>query len=198
MNNIGLLIQLSGLTQETVSKKLDVTPATVSFWKDGKKEPKISKLISLSELFGVTVGCVVGTEPIPAGYPNHQRPASGSASFSTSTLELQTSTPELQTSTSELQTSTPASTDFQSRIPAARTGAPSLLQNEKEQPEPSQTAPADPSAAPAPFSADQLAFLDNRLDQQGQLLDQRLDQFKYDLLEAIREDISSLSEKKHG
>ena len=176
------------LSQDKLGEIAGVSRVQINRYENGKAVPDFSTIIKIADALHASIDYLVGRTDVNWIQPISEVPLSAQApSLST-----------VPTFTPELQTSTPACTDFQSRIPAARTGAPSLLQNEKEQPEPSQTAPADPSAAPAPFSADQLAFLDNRLDQHGQLLDQRLDQFKYDLLEAIREDISSLSEKKHG
>lgn len=74
MSNLNELIRLSGIKQELIARKLGVSQATISFWKSGKKNPTIENAVSLAQLFNVTVGCVVGTEPIPEGYPLYTTP----------------------------------------------------------------------------------------------------------------------------
>ena len=70
MNNLGELIRLSKIKQDYLARKLNVSQATVSFWKSGKKTPTVDNAIALADILGVTVGCIVGTENIPDGYPD--------------------------------------------------------------------------------------------------------------------------------
>lgn len=75
MGNLSVLISLSGIKQEIVAREVGVSQATISFWKSGKKTPTVENAIALARLFGVSVGCVVDTEPVPEGYPdNYIRP----------------------------------------------------------------------------------------------------------------------------
>lgn len=136
---------LNGIKQFVLAKDISVAQPTVSDWESGKTNPSIDNLISLSKYFNVTVGCVVGTEPIPEGYPNStQRPA---------------------------------------QIQAVPDPAPAPVQIPRTHfPPEAEDTPGDP-----PFSAEQISFLDDRLDR-----------LKDEIVSAIQEDISSLSEKKHG
>lgn len=70
MGNLSVLISLSGIKQEIVAREVGVSQATISFWKSGKKTPTVENAIALARLFGVSVGCVVDTEPVPEGYPD--------------------------------------------------------------------------------------------------------------------------------
>jgi transcriptional regulator with XRE-family HTH domain len=63
-----------GIKQQTLSKDMGVAQPTVSDWESGKMNPSIDNLIALSRYFNVTVGCIVGTEPVPEGYPDHLAP----------------------------------------------------------------------------------------------------------------------------
>lgn len=45
----------SGLSQELVSRKLEVSRQTIANWEDGKSIPNAEKAIALAKLFGVTV-----------------------------------------------------------------------------------------------------------------------------------------------
>ncbi len=65
------LRKLKDIKQGTLAKDMGVSQPTVSDWESGKMNPTIDNLIFLSHYFSVTVGCIVGTEPIPEGYPNH-------------------------------------------------------------------------------------------------------------------------------
>lgn len=71
MSNLAELIRLSGIKQEIVAKEAGVSQATISFWKSGKKKPTLENAIVLAKIFGVSVGCIAGTERIPDGYPNN-------------------------------------------------------------------------------------------------------------------------------
>ena len=68
-----------GLKQAALAKALGIkNQASISEWENGKKSISVDHAIMFSRFFHVTVGCVVGTEPIPADYPAHvinSRPA---------------------------------------------------------------------------------------------------------------------------
>lgn len=75
MSNLAELIRLSDIKQETIAREAGVSQATISFWKSGKKTPSLENAIALSRIFGVSVGCIAGTEPVPEGYPeNYKKP----------------------------------------------------------------------------------------------------------------------------
>lgn len=69
------LRKLIGIKQGALARDLNVSQPTVSDWEAGNLNPSIDNLIRISNYFGVTVGCVIGTEPIPEGFPeSHVRP----------------------------------------------------------------------------------------------------------------------------
>ena len=68
------LRKLSGIKQAAFAKDMNVAQASVSEWENGKTSPSIDNLIAVARYFHVSVGCVVGEEPIPDGYPNHWPP----------------------------------------------------------------------------------------------------------------------------
>ena len=75
MLRIKELRKLKGIKQQTLAKDMGVAQPTVSDWESGNMNPSIDNLITLSRYFNVTVGCIVGTEPIPDGFPdNHIQP----------------------------------------------------------------------------------------------------------------------------
>ena len=49
----------SGLTQNEIASKLGVSGQTILNWENGIYEPKISQLIQLADLFGVTVDYLI-------------------------------------------------------------------------------------------------------------------------------------------
>ena len=51
-----------GLSQEQLAIKLDVTRQSVSKWESDIAMPELSKLITISELFGVTIDYLVKDE----------------------------------------------------------------------------------------------------------------------------------------
>ena len=51
-----------GLSQEQLAIKLDVTRQSVSKWESDVAMPELSKLITISELFGVTIDYLVKDE----------------------------------------------------------------------------------------------------------------------------------------
>ena len=64
------LRKLMGIKQQSFAKDMHVSQPTVSDWENGNVNPSIENLISLSQYFGVSIGCIIGTEPIPEGYPD--------------------------------------------------------------------------------------------------------------------------------
>ena len=52
----------NGITQVDLSKKLGVPRSTVANWEQERCEPSLSDLILLAEVFGVTVGYLIGAE----------------------------------------------------------------------------------------------------------------------------------------
>ena len=69
------LRKINGIKQNVLAKDMAVSQPTVSDWESGNVNPSIENLIALSKYFSVTVGCVIGTEPIPEGYPeNYKKP----------------------------------------------------------------------------------------------------------------------------
>lgn len=50
------------LTQEALGRAVGYDQSRVAKWENGSLEPNVDTLIALAELFGVTVGYIVGTE----------------------------------------------------------------------------------------------------------------------------------------
>ncbi len=53
----------SGLSQEQLAEKLDVSRQSVSKWESGISMPETEKLIAISEFFGVSLDALIGKEP---------------------------------------------------------------------------------------------------------------------------------------
>ena len=51
-----------GLSQEALAEKLGVSRQSVSKWETGEATPEVSKLLSLSKLFGVTTDYLLDDE----------------------------------------------------------------------------------------------------------------------------------------
>lgn len=60
--NLMRLRKQNGLSQEELGNQLDVSRQTVSKWELGQTTPEMDKLMALSELFGVSIDCLVGKE----------------------------------------------------------------------------------------------------------------------------------------
>ena len=58
--------QNSGMTQEDVANKIMVSRVTVSHWENGKSLPDILSLISLSDLYSISLDELVKGDPIMA------------------------------------------------------------------------------------------------------------------------------------
>ena len=123
-----------GLKQAALAKAIGIkNQASISEWENGKKSLSVDHAIMFSRFFHVTVGCVVGTEPIPADFPGlvlNSQPASSL---------LSPVHPAFAEEAQEFQTS--SASDARSA--------------EKNAPE-SRNA----DAADIPFSAEQIQFLD--------------------------------------
>ena len=76
MNNLRELRERKGLKQAALAKELDVkNQASISEWETGRKGLSLENAIMFARYYGVTVGCIAGTEPIPDGFPdNHIQP----------------------------------------------------------------------------------------------------------------------------
>lgn len=59
----------AGLRQHHVAEKIGLSRASVTNIETDRQEPTIATLVTLSGLFGVSVGVLVGTEPMPAVPP---------------------------------------------------------------------------------------------------------------------------------
>ena len=55
-----LLRKQNQLTQEEVAVALSVTRQTISNWETDKVKPTIDKVIELSEMYRVSLDCIVG------------------------------------------------------------------------------------------------------------------------------------------
>ena len=53
-----------GLRQDELAAKLKTYPAQISTWERSKHEPGVSAVVALAEAFGLSVGQIIGTEPI--------------------------------------------------------------------------------------------------------------------------------------
>ncbi len=53
----------SGLSQEALAEKLDVSRQSISKWESGASMPETEKLIAIGEFFGVTLDELIGHEP---------------------------------------------------------------------------------------------------------------------------------------
>lgn len=73
-NNLKELCKRSGLKQAALGKMVGVSQGVVSEWQNGNIYPSAEKLIELSKVLNVTVGTILGTEPIPEGYPLYTTP----------------------------------------------------------------------------------------------------------------------------
>lgn len=54
-----------GMTQLDLAKALDVSGGTVAMWETGKRRPQFDTLEKISELFGCSLGYVLGTTDDP-------------------------------------------------------------------------------------------------------------------------------------
>lgn len=67
--DIGRKLQRSrmdaGLTQEQAAEALDVTRQTVSNWENGKTYPDIKNIVDISELYHVSLDCLLKGKEMP-------------------------------------------------------------------------------------------------------------------------------------
>lgn len=52
----------AGLTQVDIAEKLDVSPAAIGAWENGRAKPRLTKLGQLAELLGTTVADLMGED----------------------------------------------------------------------------------------------------------------------------------------
>lgn len=71
MNNVRELRLRANVKQTTLAKETGFSQSSVSEWDKGKNSFTIDAAISMAHFFHVSVGCVVGDEPIPENYPFH-------------------------------------------------------------------------------------------------------------------------------
>lgn len=62
MNRIKLTRESLGLSQKFVAVSVGVSPASVSMWESGTKDPTRENLIKLADLFGVSVDYLLERE----------------------------------------------------------------------------------------------------------------------------------------
>lgn len=67
MSVIKLMREKMRLSQEDVAEKIGVSRFTIINWESGKREPKLSELIKLANLFGCTIDEMANPQPTPAG-----------------------------------------------------------------------------------------------------------------------------------
>ncbi len=85
MNNLRALRELRGLKQLAVATDLGIkSPVSISEWETGRKGLSVENAIMFSKYYCVSVGCIVGTEPIPENYPDHVAPVIYNEAISTS------------------------------------------------------------------------------------------------------------------
>ena len=63
---IALFRKNRGLTQEDVSRQLNISPQAVSKWENGHSMPELSLLVELSELLGCTIDQLLIPAPMSA------------------------------------------------------------------------------------------------------------------------------------
>lgn len=51
-----------GISQEAFADGINVSHGIISFWENGKREPKLSNLIVIAQYFGVTIDYLAGLE----------------------------------------------------------------------------------------------------------------------------------------
>lgn len=51
-----------GISQEKLADQLGISHGIISFWENGKREPKLSNLILLAQYFGVSIDYLAGLE----------------------------------------------------------------------------------------------------------------------------------------
>lgn len=61
-NRIRELRKAKGITMKQLGSVLGLAESTISQYETGKRQPDYAALVKLSEYFGVTVGCILGTE----------------------------------------------------------------------------------------------------------------------------------------
>ena len=63
----------AGLTQLDIAEKLDVSPAAIGAWENGRAKPRLTKLGQLAELLGTTVADLMGEDGATAALRGSSR-----------------------------------------------------------------------------------------------------------------------------
>ena len=69
-SRIAELRKQKGLSQEALGEALGVTRQSISKWESDSALPEIEKLVSMSRIFGVSVGALLGVAPAQSGQPH--------------------------------------------------------------------------------------------------------------------------------
>ena len=62
---LSLLRRQAGLTQAALAQKLGISKSAVSMYECGNREPELELLQAMADLFGVSVGALLGREDQP-------------------------------------------------------------------------------------------------------------------------------------
>lgn len=68
-NNIAILRRKAGMSQKELGESLGVVQTTVSGWESGKNKPDMSLADKMAKLFKVSIGSLMGYEPIKLHEP---------------------------------------------------------------------------------------------------------------------------------
>lgn len=58
-------LKKSGMTQQELAKKINVPPSAINQYLAGKNMPKPERIQALADVTGVSVGLLIGEEPLP-------------------------------------------------------------------------------------------------------------------------------------
>lgn len=64
-NNIKVLREREGWSQELLGARVGVHFNTIGNWEDGTSEPRASQIAAMADLFGVSVETVMGLADLP-------------------------------------------------------------------------------------------------------------------------------------
>lgn len=71
--NLKTLCKLAGIKQTSLAKEVGVAQGVISDWQNGKYYPSAENVIKLTKILNVSAGCILGLEPVPEGYPDHNQ-----------------------------------------------------------------------------------------------------------------------------
>ena len=60
MNNIETLRKNRGMTRPELAQKMEVKPGTIYQWERGIRNPEITSIVRLADLFGVSLDYLMG------------------------------------------------------------------------------------------------------------------------------------------